>query len=122
MINPFQVIFGLLLIFFLPGFTFVKALFPRKEELDEEFGTLYQIVLGIGMSVVIMIIVGIVLGSMPLTNGKGQFTSINILLLLSVITILLFIIGIFRGSYPLLTDFVKRRMETWRKKKTCMSP
>ncbi|PIV69253.1 MAG: hypothetical protein COS08_05015, partial [Euryarchaeota archaeon CG01_land_8_20_14_3_00_38_12] len=50
MINPFQVIFGLLLIFFLPGFTFVKALFPRKEELDEEFGTLYQIVLGIGMS------------------------------------------------------------------------
>lgn len=108
MINPFQVIFGLLLIFLLPGFTFVKALFPRKEELDKEFGTLYQIVLGIGMSIVIMILVGIVLGSMPLTNGKGQFTSTNILLLLSVITILLFVIGVFRGSYPLLIDFVRK--------------
>ncbi|PJB22032.1 MAG: hypothetical protein CO114_02190 [Euryarchaeota archaeon CG_4_9_14_3_um_filter_38_12] len=108
MINPFQVIFGLLLIFFLPGFTFVKALFPRKEELDEEFGTLYQVVLGIGMSIVIMILVGIVLGSMPLTNSKGQFTSTNILLLLSVTTILLFIIGVFRGSYPLLIDFVRK--------------
>lgn len=108
MINPFQVIFGLLLIFFLPGFTFVKALFPRKEELDEEFGTLYQVVLGIGMSIVIMILVGIVLGSMPLTNGKGQFTPVNIILLLSVITILLFIIGIFRGAYPLLIGFVRK--------------
>ncbi|MBU2565160.1 MAG: DUF1616 domain-containing protein [Candidatus Thermoplasmatota archaeon] len=108
MINPFQVLLGLLLIFFLPGFTFVKAMFPRKEELDKEYGTLYQIVLGIGMSIVITIIVGIVLGSMPLTNDKGQFTPVNIILLLSVITILLFIIGVFRGSYPLLTDFVKK--------------
>lgn len=108
MINPPQVLLALLLIFFLPGFTFVKALFPRKEELDGEFGTLYQVVLGIGMSIVIMILVGIVLGSMPLTNGKGQFTSTNILLLLSVITILLFIIGVSRGSYPLLIDFVRK--------------
>jgi len=108
MINPFQVLLGLLLIFFLPGFTFVKAMFPRKEELDKEYGTLYQIVLGIGMSIVITIIVGIVLGSMPLTNDKGQFTPVNIILLLSVITILLFIIGVSRGSYPLLIDFVRK--------------
>lgn len=108
MINLLQLLLALLLIFFLPGFTFVKALFPKKEELDEEFGTLYQVVLGIGMSIVIMIFVGIVLGSLPLTNGKGQFTSMNIILLLSVITILLFIIGIFRGAYPLLTDFVRK--------------
>jgi len=117
MVNPLQVLLALLLIFFLPGFTFVKALFPRKEELDEEFGRLYQIVLGIGMSIVIMILVGIVLGSLPLTNGRGQFTSTNIILLLSVITILLFIIGIFRGSYPLLTDFVKRRMKHGEKRR-----
>ncbi|MDI6917658.1 MAG: DUF1616 domain-containing protein [Thermoplasmatales archaeon] len=108
MINPFQMLLALLLIFFLPGFTFVKALFPRKEEIDEEFGTLYQIVLGIGMSIVIMILVGIVLGSLPLVNGRGQFTSVNIILLLSTITILLFIIGIFRGAYPILTDFVRK--------------
>ena len=108
MLNPFQVLLGLLLIFFLPGFTFIKALFPKKEELDKEFGTLYQVVLGIGMSIVIMIIVGIVLGSMPLTNGKGQFTSVNIILMLSVITILLFIIGIFRNSYPGLTKLLEK--------------
>ncbi len=108
MLNPFQVLLGLLLIFFLPGFTFVKALFPKKEELDKEFGTLYQVVLGIGMSIVITIIVGIVLGSLPLTNGKGQFTSVNIILMLSVITILLFIIGIFRNSYPGLTKLLEK--------------
>lgn len=108
MFNLFQVILGLLLIFFLPGFTFVKVLFPRKEELDKEYGMLYQIVLGIGMSIVIMIIVGIFLGALPLTNGKGQFTSVNILLMLSVITILLFIIGIFRNSYPGLTKLLEK--------------
>lgn len=108
MINPFQVLLGLLLIFFLPGFTFVKAMFPRKEELDKEYGTLYQVVLGIGMSIVIMILIGIVLGSLPRTDGKGQFTSLNIILLLSVITILLFIIGVSRGSYPLLVGFARK--------------
>lgn len=106
--NLFQVIIGLLLIFFLPGFTFVKMLFPKKEELDREFGTLYQVVLGIGMSIVITIIAGVFLGSLPLINGKGQFTAVNIIIILSTITILLFIIGMFRGGYPLLTGFVKR--------------
>jgi uncharacterized membrane protein len=117
MVNLFQVIFGLLLIFFLPGFAFISALFPKKEDLDKEFGTLYQIVLGIGMSIVITIITGIFLGVLPKINGKGQFTAPNIILLLSVITILFFIIGVFRDAYPGLTKFlekVKHEKETGR--------
>ena len=36
-INWLRVFAGLLLVLFIPGYTFIQALFPRKGELDEEF-------------------------------------------------------------------------------------
>lgn len=113
MVSVLQAVMGFLLIFFLPGFTLVKALFPKKEDLDPEFGGLYQVVLGMGMSVVITIVVGILLGSLPLQNGKGQFTAPNIILLLSVITITLFAVGTYRNAYPRIT----KQLKAWRERK-----
>lgn len=103
MLEALQIVFGLLLNFFLPGFFLIMALFPRKGELDKEFDLLYKITLGIGMSVVIVILNGFFLGNvLPLENGKGQFTATNIWISLSVISLVFFIIGWYRGAYQFL--------------------
>lgn len=109
MIAIFQAILGFLLIFFLPGFTLVKVLFPKKEALDLELGTLYQIILGIGMSIVITILVGIALGSISLHGGRGEFTAPNIIIVLSIITIIFFVIGLKMAAYPKLTKIIVRK-------------
>ncbi|MEW6069915.1 MAG: DUF1616 domain-containing protein [Candidatus Thermoplasmatota archaeon] len=106
MIATLQAVLGSLLIFFLPGFTLIKALFPRKEMLSTEFGTLYQIILGICMSVVITIIVGTALGSVSLHEGRGEFTAPNIIIVVSLITIIFFIIGAKRSAYPKLAKML----------------
>ncbi|MDI6887507.1 MAG: DUF1616 domain-containing protein [Candidatus Thermoplasmatota archaeon] len=109
MVAILQAIVGLLLIFFLPGFTLVKALFAKKEALDKDLGTIYQIILGIGMSLVISIIVGTSLGSIALHEGRGEFTAPNIIIILSLITVIFFGIGIKRTAYPKLTRILCAR-------------
>ena len=42
-INWLRVIAGMLLVLFLPGYTLIQAMFPRRGELDEEFDTLYRV-------------------------------------------------------------------------------
>lgn len=95
-----QLIVAILFIFFLPGFTLVNALFPRKGELDKEFDMLYRITLGMGMSIVVTILVGFFLGSIPVEpNEMGYFVAPNIWAFLIGLTILFFWIGWYRGSY-----------------------
>jgi len=70
-----DIILVLVVVFFLPGFFLVNALYPRKGELDKDYDALYRITLGLVMSVVIVIIVGFLLnafGRDPDT-GKGYF-------------------------------------------------
>jgi len=97
-------VIGLLMVFFIPGFAFIKMLFPRKEELDPEYGLLYQIALGMGMSIVIVILDGIVLASLG-TNpqtGKGYFDSEYIWISLILLTLAFFVAGWYRGGYPFM--------------------
>src|SRR3989449_5896785 len=42
-----RVIGALVLLFFLPGFLLINALYPRKGELDREYDALYRVTLGI---------------------------------------------------------------------------
>jgi hypothetical protein len=98
MLEFIVMVVGFLLIFFLPGFTLMRMLFPRAEELDTDMGLLFQMVLGSVMSVVISILVGFVLGS-PVFKG---FTATNIWLVLGTLTIVFFIIGWWRGTYQFL--------------------
>ncbi len=95
-----QLIIGTLFIFFLPGFTIVNALFPRKGELDKEFDMLYRITLGMGMSIVTTILVGFFLGSTPADHDvKGYFVATNIWAALISITVISFLLGWYRGAY-----------------------
>ena len=98
MLEWIRIAIGLLLIFFFPGFTLMRLLFPRAEELDTEMGLLFQAVLGAVMSVVISVLVGFVLGS-PILEG---FTSVNIWLSLGGMSILFFVLGWYRGAYQFL--------------------
>jgi hypothetical protein len=98
MLEWIRIAIGLLLIFFFPGFTLMRLLFPRAEELDTEMGLLFQAVLGAVMSVVISVLVGFVLGS-PILEG---FTSLNIWLSLGGMSILFFVLGWYRGAYQFL--------------------
>lgn len=98
MLDIIQIIMGLLLVFFLPGFTLMRMLFPRAEELDTEMGLLFQMVIGAVMSVVISVLIGFVLGS-PIIKG---FTSLNLWLTLGGMSVGFFIYGWWRGAYQFL--------------------
>jgi hypothetical protein len=96
-------LFGILLIFVLPGTMLIKAMFPRKGELDEEYNGLYVITLGMAASVCLTILVGFVLGSMgPRDSGKGYFDAPFIAGSLAGLTIFFFIVAWYRGAFPWL--------------------
>jgi len=102
MANELQAAAGLLLIFFLPGFTLIRVLFPRKEELDPEYGLLYQIALGMVMSLVIVVLMGFFLTSMTKPTGGGYFDGATLWPSLGGLTVILFVVGWWRGAYPSL--------------------
>jgi hypothetical protein len=93
---------ALVLIFFLPGFLLVNAIFPRKGELDRTYDRLYRLGLGIVMSVVLTVLLGFglnALGTDP-TSGRGYFEAGNLWIGLGVISAVLFLVGWWRGAYP----------------------
>ena len=103
-IDILRIIASIFLIFFIPGFFLVQALFPRRNELDEEYDFLYRIVLGVVLSIVITTLDGFILGSLginPATN-KGYWDTPYIFGSLIGISVVLFLIGWYRGAYPLL--------------------
>lgn len=103
-IDILRVIIAIFLIFFLPGFFLVQALFPKKNELDEEDDLLYRIALGIALSIIITTLDGFILGSMGINpaTGKGYWDTPYIFGSLIGISIVLFVIGWYRGAYPIL--------------------
>ncbi len=113
-INWLRVIAGMLLVLFLPGYTLIQAMFPRRGELDEEFDTLYRVTLGMAMSICVVILIGFVLGNPSLGNApdwdglsdgeKGYFQTFFITLSLTVATVLFFGIGWYRGAYPWMAN------------------
>ena len=113
-INYLRVIAGLLLVLFLPGYTLIQAMFPRRGELDEEFDTLYRVTLGMAMSICVVILVGFVLGNPSLGNApdwegisdgdKGYFQTFFVTISLLLTTLLFFIAGWYRGAYPWMAN------------------
>ena len=53
-----QLLIAFPLVLFLPGYTLINLLFPRKGELDREYDALYRITLGIVMSIVVLVQIG----------------------------------------------------------------
>jgi len=98
MINPFQVLYGLLITCFIPGYTLVQALFPRKKELDEEYDFLYRMVLSIALSWVIIILLGFFLAHPSVRLFKEPYLS----MILITFSLIFFVIGWYRGAYPFI--------------------
>jgi hypothetical protein len=94
-----QIVAGVLLVFFLPGYTLVNLLFPRKGELDPEYDVVYRSALGMGLSIVIAIIVGFGLNAIS-TEEQGYVTSGPLWGLLVGITAVFIVLGWYRGAYP----------------------
>jgi len=113
-INYLRVIAGLVLVLFLPGYTLIQAMFPRKGELDEEFDVLYRVTLGMAMSICVVILIGFVLGNPSLGNApewdgisdgdKGYFQTFFITTSLITVTLLFFVAGWYRGAYPWMAN------------------
>lgn len=108
MVNPLQAVAGLALIFLLPGYFLVKAVFPR-ERLSEDFHGPLVLFLSVSMSLVITILVGSVLGFLPKPAGaeKGFFQGAAtgfpyIELALVGVTVLLALVAAVRGAFPFL--------------------
>ena len=97
-----RIVFGLLLIFVLPGVALIKWMFPRPGELDQEYNGIYILALGMTTSVCLTILVGFILGSIKPDNGTGYFDAPYIIGSLVSITVVFFILGWWRGAYPWL--------------------
>lgn len=106
--NILTIIYAILLIFFIPGYTLVQAMFPRKGELDLEYDGLYRLALSMGLSIAIVIFDGFLLDWLSRDFGLQSSPGIGLLkgpyisLSLWIITAVFFVIGWYRGAYPLL--------------------
>ncbi|OGS52014.1 MAG: hypothetical protein A3K75_00135 [Euryarchaeota archaeon RBG_13_61_15] len=96
-----QVVAGLAIIFFLPGFMLINMMFPRRGELDPEYDLIYRCALGMGTSVVIAILAGFALNAIS-TEEQGYVTAGPLWTVLISLTGVFAILGWFRGAYPRL--------------------
>jgi hypothetical protein len=94
-----QVFAGLAFVFFLPGYTLVCLLFPRKGELDPEYDIVYRIALGMGLSIVIAIFVGFGLNAIS-SEEQGYVSAGPLWASLVSITAVFFLGGWYLGAYP----------------------
>lgn len=97
-----QVVGALILIFFLPGYLLVNALYPRKGELDREYDTLYRITLGIVLSIAVTVLWSFLLNSLGVNpaTGLGFVLGPNIAVGLLGLSGVFFLVGWWRGAYP----------------------
>lgn len=76
--TPVRVILGLPLVLFLPGYSLIALLFPRRAELD----TIERIALGFGLSIAIVPLLGLALNYTPFGIRLGPMLTV-----LSLVTI-----------------------------------
>src|SRR2546422_7276461 len=97
-----RVIGALVLLFFLPGFLLINALYPRKGELDREYDALYRLTLGIVLSIAVTVFWSFFLNSLGINvaTDLGYVVGPNIAGGLIGLSIAFFALGWWRGAYP----------------------
>ena len=96
--TPVRVALGLLLVLFLPGYSLVAALFPRRDDLDG----IERIALSFGLSIAVVPLLGLGLNYTPL-----GIRLVPVLLGLSLFTVLLAVVaGVRRVWMPDAERFV----------------
>lgn len=97
-----RVIGALLLLFFVPGYFLINALYPRRGELDREYDGLYRLTLGIVLSIAVTVFWSFFLNSLGFNEatGLGYVVTENIAGGLIGLAITFFALGWWRGAYP----------------------
>lgn len=96
-----RLIGALVLLYFLPGYLLINALYPRKGELDREYDVLYRLILGIVLSIAVTVFWTFFLNSLGVnpTTQLGDVNAPNIAGGLIGLSAAFFVIGWWRGSY-----------------------
>jgi len=104
LLSILRVLGALLLLYFLPGYLLVNALYPRKGELDREYDRLYRVTLGIVLSIAVTVLWSFLLNSLGVNpeTGLGYVAPANTAAGLVGLSALFFGIGWWRGAYPQL--------------------
>ncbi|MBK5191535.1 MAG: DUF1616 domain-containing protein [Methanosarcinales archaeon] len=87
--TPIRIILGLPLVLFLPGYSLIAALFPRKDDLDG----IERIALSFGLSIAVVPLLGLALNYTPFGIRLSP-----VLIVLSVFTIALAVVACVRRS------------------------
>ena len=87
--SPVRIILGLPLVLFLPGYSLIAALFPRKDDLDG----IERIALSFGLSIAVVPLLGLALNYTPFGIRLSP-----VLIVLSVFTITLSVVAYIRRS------------------------
>ncbi len=97
-----RVVGALVLLFFLPGYLLINALYPRKGELDREYDALYRLTLGIVLSIAVTVFWAFFLNSLGVqeSTGLGYVLGPNIAGGLIGLAAAFFGLGWWRGAYP----------------------
>ena len=82
--TPVRIILGLLLVLFLPGYSLIAALFPRRDDLDG----IERIALSFGLSIAVVPLLGLALNYTPF-----GIRLLPILVVLSVFTVSLAVVA-----------------------------
>ena len=82
--TPVRIVLGLLLVLFLPGYSLIAALFPRRDDLDG----IERIALSFGLSIAVVPLLGLALNYTPF-----GIRLVPILAVLSVFTVSLAVIA-----------------------------
>ncbi len=78
-ISIIHAVIGFVFVFFVPGYIFTFAIYPRKEDLQE----IERIVLGFGLSIVISVYVGFILAQTIRLTETNLWVSLIFVTLLS---------------------------------------
>ena len=98
--TPVRVLLGLLLVLFLPGYSLVAALFPRRDDLDG----IERIALSFGLSIAVVPLLGL-----GLNYTQYGIRLVPVLAGLSLFTILLALVAYIRRAWVSKTErFVVR--------------
>ncbi len=100
-LEPFALVGGALLLFFLPGFTVARAVFPEKRFRGSAGlrGALELTVLAFVLSVVLTVLVGYVLLSVAPGGFSATWESPSLEVALGAIAVVGFGVGAVRGAY-----------------------
>ena len=102
MIDILVGLLSLILIFFLPGFLLALILFPKKGALNEEYDILFKGVLGIVLSLMISILIGMVIYGIDQLSAPPEVQSMRLWLILGLLSVGLAAIAWVRGGLRIL--------------------